>query len=228
MNKIYIFLLSTMVLLSCKDENRAAASVDAKTTDDLITTEIALANGYGNFEEVEKLSFTFNVKTNDTLRSQRAWTWYPQEDRVELIENGQTLSYLNDGDFNEEEQALDQKFINDTYWLLFPFHLVWSDYEFSQDRSAAAPISGDPMKQLTISYTNDGGYTPGDTYHLFLDDEDSIIKEWTYESSSGRTLSTTWEDYETFNGITISKMRRNADNSFQLYFTDIEVVKKEE
>lgn len=226
MKKIYLFLFFTLVLLSCKNENRLGASVDANTTDDLITTEIALANGYGNFEDVEKLSFTFNVKTNDTVRSQRAWTWYPQEDRVELIENGQSSSYINDGDFDEEEQAIDQKFINDTYWLLFPFHLVWSDYEFSQDRSAVAPISGETMKQLTISYTNDGGYTPGDTYHLFLDDEDSIIKEWTYESSGGRSLSTTWEDYETFNGITISKMRRNADNSFQLYFTGIEVVKK--
>lgn len=226
MNKIYLFIILIAALMSCKNENRPAASVETNTTDEPITTEIALANGYSNFEDVERLNFTFNVKVNDTLRSQRSWTWFPQEDRVDLTENGQTTSYINDGDFDEEEQAIDQKFINDTYWLLFPFHLVWSDYEFSQDRSAVAPISGEEMKQLTISYTNDGGYTPGDTYHLYLDNEDSLIKEWTYESSNGRSLSTTWEDYETFNGITISKMRRSADNSFQLFFTDIDVVTK--
>lgn len=225
MNKLYLLLLFTATIMSCKNENRPATSVETATTDELITTEIALASGYGNFEDVERLKFTFNVRVNDTVRSSRAWTWHPQEDRVELTENGETSSYLNDGDFTAEEEAIDQKFINDTYWLIFPFHLVWSDYEYFQDRNAVAPISGEEMKQVTITYTNDGGYTPGDTYHLFLDEDDSLIKEWTYESSDGRSLSTTWEDYETFNGITISKMRKSDDESFQLYFTDIEVIK---
>lgn len=227
MNKVSLVLLISFLCFGCKNENRPATSVSSPTTDDLITTRIALANGYGNFEKVEQLNFTFNVQVNDSLRSQRAWKWFPQEDRVELTEKGETHSYINDGDFTEEEEALDQKFINDTYWLLFPYQLVWSDYEYEHNRSAIAPISGEAMNQVTISFTNDGGYTPGDTYHLYLDEDDSLIKEWTYESSNGRTLSTTWEDYETFNGITLAKMHRNEDNSFQLFFTDIDVKLRE-
>lgn len=223
MKKIYLFLAISLTLTSCKNENTPAASVDSETTKDPLTTEIALANGYSNFENVEQLNFTFNVKVNDTLRSQRSWKWFPQEKKVELTQDGNTSSYVNDGDLNEEEKAIDQKFINDTYWLLFPYQLMWSDYEFEQNRSAVAPISGEQMKQVSISYNNDGGYTPGDTYHLYLDEENSLIREWTYESSQGRTMSTTWEDYQTFNGITIAQMHKSEDESFQLYFTDIEV-----
>ncbi|UJH91098.1 hypothetical protein LZ575_21010 [Antarcticibacterium sp. 1MA-6-2] len=223
MNKLYFLLAISLFLGSCKNESTPSTSVETETTKDPLTTEIALANGFSNFENVEQLNFTFNVKVNDTLRSQRSWKWFPMDEKVELTENGSTLSYINDGDLTDEEKSIDQKFINDSYWLLFPYQLMWSDYEFEQNRSAVAPISGEPMRQVSISYTNDGGYTPGDTYHLFLDNENSLIKEWTYESSQGRTMSTTWEDYETFNGITIAQMHKSEDGSFQLYFTDIEV-----
>lgn len=227
--KTFLPLAFILLLLSgCKDESRTDTSVESSTTDDVVTTRIALANGFNNFEDVQQLNFTFNVKVNDTLRSQRSWIWFPQEDRVELTENGETQSYMNDGDLEGSEEAIDQKFINDTYWLLFPYQLIWSDYDFEHDRSAVAPISGEDMERITIKYPSNGGYTPGDTYHLFLSPDDSLIKEWTYESSSGRSLSTTWEDYETFNGITIAQMHKSEDESFQLFFTDIEVKIREE
>lgn len=227
MNKFCLLVAASLILGSCKNESAPSVSIETETTKNSVTTEIALANGYSNFENVEQLNFTFNVKANDTVRSQRSWKWFPQEKKVELTENGTTLSYINDGELTEEEKSIDQKFINDSYWLLFPYQLVWSDYEFEENRSAVAPISGEQMKQLSISYTNDGGYTPGDTYHLFMDEENSLIREWTYESSQGRTMSTTWEDYETFNGITIAQMHKSKDESFQLYFTDIEVKTQE-
>lgn len=225
MKNLLSFCLLLIVCTGCKNEPEKQEGLSESTsTNDPITTRIAYANGFQNFDDVERLNFTFNVKVNDSLRSQRSWKWFPQEDRVELTEKGETISYVNDGDFTEEEMSVDQKFINDTYWLLFPYQLVWSDYEFDHSRSAVAPISQQPMEQVTISFTNEGGYTPGDTYHLFL--RDDIIQEWTYESAEGRSLSTTWEDYETFEGITISKTHKSQDGSFELFFTDIEVQKK--
>lgn len=225
MKKFILFLICTSFLVSCKnDADSSSASKDSARTDDPITTKIAMANGYENFQDVKQLNFTFNVKANDTLRSSRSWKWYPQEEKVELTENNETSSYINDGQLEESERAIDQKFINDTYWLLFPYQLVWSEYEMEHNRSAVAPISQEPMQQLTIKFENDGGYTPGDTYHLFFTN-DNMIQEWTYESSEGRTLTTTWEDYETFDGITIAKTHKSEDGSFELFFSDIEVIK---
>lgn len=226
MKKLILFVTCSILLTGCKNENNTAqvSEEESTATGDPLTTQIAIANGFENFEDVKQLNFTFNVKVNDTLRSSRTWNWYPQEDKVELIENGTSFSYENDGDFDETEKAADQKFINDTYWLLFPYQLEWSDYENTYTKEVAAPISKQQMQQLTVKYDGDGGYTPGDTYHIFFND-DKIIQEWTFESSGGRTLTTTWEDYETYNGLKIAQTHKTEDGSFELFFTDIKVIK---
>lgn len=226
MKKFIFFIICFGLLTGCKERNETAAPEDQQieNRDQPINIEVANAHGFEEFEQVKQINFTFNVKVNDTLRTSRAWKWFPQEDRVELKENEETLAYDNDGDFTDAEQAADRKFINDTYWLLFPFQLVWSDYNMEHNPTTNAPISKDSMQQLSIIYEGDGGYTPGDTYHIYFKD-DKIIQEWTYVSSGGRTLSTTWEDYQDFNGVKIAKMHKSEDGSFQLFFSDIEVIK---
>lgn len=231
MKKFYFLTLLTLLIIGCKNDAKdesanqdQAATSAASSADESITKQIAMANGYENFKDVKQLNFTFNVKVNDTVRSQRAWKWYPQEERVELIEKEQTSTYVNDGDLTDEEKAIDQKFINDSYWLLFPYQLEWSEYTVEHSQNAEAPISKDTMEQVSIIYATEGGYTPGDTYHLFLND-DKIIQEWTYVSSTGRTMATTWEDYEEIQGLNLAKMHKSEDGSFQLYFTDLEVIK---
>lgn len=223
MKKITSLCMLLLLLAGCKNEpKKADLSEGPSLTEESITTKIAYANGFDNFKNVNQLNFTFNVKVNDSVRSQRSWKWYLKENKIELTENDENFSYIKKDTLDEQSKATDQKFINDTYWLLFPYQLVWSDYNFEFNQTSTAPISQQQMQGLTVNYFSDGGYTPGDTYRLYFSD-DLMIKEWTYESSNGRTLSTTWEDYESFNGITISKMHKSPDGSFQLYFTDIEV-----
>lgn len=225
MKKILFFVTVGILLTGCKNDTKNSEVTEGSPqTGEATATKIAMAYGYENFDDVKQINFSFNVKINDTIRSSRTWNWYPQEERVELIENGERFSYEKDGEFDETETAADQKFINDTYWFLFPFQLVWSEYESDFNRMAVAPISQQEMQQLTVKYAGDGGYTPGDTYHLFVN-EDNIIEEWTFESSEGRTLTTTWEDLETFNGITIAKSHKTEDGSFELFFDNIEVIK---
>jgi hypothetical protein len=226
MKKFTFLIICIVILGSCKDRSEST-SIEAEHhsgIDLTINEQVAYANGFKEFEDVKQLNFTFNVKVNDTLRTSRAWKWFPQEDRIELTEKGETITYNNDGDFTEPEQAADRKFINDTYWLLFPYQLVWSDFDMEHTQNAEAPISKEQMQQLTISFENEGGYTPGDTYHIFFKN-DKLIKEWTYVSSGGRSLSTTWEDYKDFDGIKIAMMHKSEDESFQLFFTDVEVIK---
>lgn len=221
--KLTLFAL-LIFIVSCKNDAEKSANAENDSAfEEPITKEIAYANGFKNFEDIDQINFTFNVKVNDTLRSERSWKWFPKENKVELTENGEISSYTTDGDLDEEETQIDKKFINDKYWLLFPYELVWSEYDFEHNRSAVAPISQKEMHQITVKYADTSGYTPGDSYLIFFDEDDKMIREWTYQSAGGRSLSTTWEDYETFNGITIAKMHKSEDGSFQLYFTDIMV-----
>lgn len=226
MKKFSILLICCIVSLGCRNqtENTAQDQEQNNPEDQPINVQVALANGYEEFDLVQQINFTFNVRVNDTLRTTRAWKWFPKEDRVELTEKEETITYNNDGDFTEAEQLADRKFINDTYWLMFPFHLVWSDFNMEHNPSSEAPISKELMQQLTISFDNEGGYTPGDTYHIYFKD-DKLIREWTYVSSGGRNLTTTWEDYKNFNGLNLAQMHKSEDGSFQLFFTDVEVIK---
>ncbi|MCF4102414.1 hypothetical protein L1I30_12115 [Gillisia sp. M10.2A] len=223
MKKIISALIVLLVLTSCKDNNAQQETVKENITTPLaITQQIANANGYENFKDISELNFTFNVKVNDTLRANRSWKWLPKENKIRLIEGQDTISYIKSEELNEKALAVDQKFINDSYWLLFPFQLVWSNFEMEESGSVTSPISKAEMKSLAIKYTNNGGYTPGDTYYIYYSD-DLMVKEWTYQSSGGRSLSTTWEDYTLFKGIPIAQMHKSEDGSFQLYFTDISV-----
>ncbi len=225
MKKVITLCMILTFLVGCKDdsqknENSEVQALETKAEELPISTKIANANGAEKFKELEELNFTFNVKVNDTLRSERAWKWFPKSKKVELTEKGVTISYTQGDSLTEKTLAADQKFINDSYWFLFPHQLMWSDFESSYNEKELAPISNNEMQMLTINYKGKGGYSPDDSYHLFFGD-DMMIKEWTYVSSTGRELTTTWEDYETFKGIPISKMRKTADSSFQLFFTGI-------
>jgi hypothetical protein len=225
MKKLLLSVLFCASLIGCKNNEteKDDKPITTAPTQDLTQAEkIANANGYDKFQNATEINFTFNVKVNDTLRSERAWKWLPKENKIELTEKGEKFSYIKSDSLDEKASAIDAKFINDSYWLLFPYQLVWSNYEERFEDKALAPISQKEMHKMTVDYSNDGGYTPGDKYHIYYG-KDLKIQEWTYESSTGRTLSTTWEDYENFNGLDIAKMHKTEDGTFQLYFTDISV-----
>ncbi|HET7361665.1 MAG TPA: hypothetical protein VFI78_07010, partial [Salinimicrobium sp.] len=109
-------------------------------------------------------------------------------------------------------------------WLLFPFHLVWDKMEAAYDSSAVAPMTGKSMQQLSITYPQNAGYTPGDVYEIYFND-DYIIQEWIYKPGGNeeKALIASWEDYKTMNGIKFSTNHRNKDGTFQIYFTNIDV-----
>lgn len=219
MKKISFLFFLAITLCSCNQKNNTADS----EKDSNLPQEIANAHGLESFEGIEELNFTFNVKVQDTVRSQRSWQWNPQTNEISLTENGTTKSYTQDEELTEDEKEIDQKFINDTYWFLFPYQLVWSDAEITEEKKATAPISGETMDKLVVSYSNDGGYTPGDTYDIYYND-DLIVQEWVYKSADGnREMPTTWEDYQDYNGMKIAKSHKSPDGSFELFFSDISV-----
>ena len=222
MKKLIAMTLLGCALISCNDSKKK----EAEATEDPnleVHEKIAMANGFENFDSIQKVKFTFNVKMNDTVRSERQWTWNLDTDKISLTEKDSTMSYIQKDSLAEDKKYIDQRFVNDSYWLLFPYQLKWSKADFSEAKTVKAPISGDEMQMLTVSYPADGGYTPGDSYDIYFDD-DYMIQEWVYKASGGgREMATTWEDYEDFDGVKISKMHKSEDGNFQLYFTNISV-----
>lgn len=222
MKKIAWLFVITVALTSCNDAKKNQEKIENDPNLE-IYEKIAMASGFEEMDSISQIRFTFNVKVNDSVRSERRWVWNLKSDKVSLTEKDSTMSYIKKDSLAEEDKYIDRRFVNDSYWLLFPFQLKWSNAEFSEVKTAEAPISGDEMQMLTVSYPSQGGYTPGDSYDIYFDDE-YMIREWVYQpSGSDRKSPATWEDYKDYEGIKISTMHKSEDGSFQLYFTNISV-----
>ncbi|QCW99147.1 hypothetical protein FGM00_03085 [Aggregatimonas sangjinii] len=189
-----------------------------------ILQKVANANGFENWANVEKIKFTFNVD-RDTSHFERTWIWQPKTNDITAISDEGTMEY-NWSEMDSAAHKTNAGFINDKYWLLAPYQLVWDSDNITHEHSAEAeaPISKKTMQKLTITYGAEGGYTPGDAYDFYFGD-DFIVQEWVFRKGNAPTPSmmTTFEDYEDINGIKLAKIHKMPEGNFKLYFTDIEM-----
>jgi len=228
MNKNYIvtIVLALMLLFVFPTNN------SAQTRTESFAKKIADKYGLQSFSKVNSVSFIFNVKTK-TRKISRSWYWEPATNKVTYKgpgKDGKEISYsyiTGNVDKNDSLKTfVDARFINDQYWLLFPFHLVWDKKaELTDAGMKPYPISKKESHCLIVKYPpSAGGYTPGDIFELYIG-KDNLIHEWVYRQGgkkNGRAL--TWEDYKNFNGLKISTVHNVADKSFKLWFSDVKVM----
>lgn len=122
-------------------------------------------------------------------------------------------------------KKIDAAFINDNYWLLFPFHLVWDTHvKFTDEGMKKYPIGMGKGKALLVHYSDKVGYTPGDAFELFLGKNDKI-RQWIYfqHGNMKNPRPATWEGDENFQGFTVSTMHYGPGKKFKLWFTGVKV-----
>ena len=221
-------LALAIAVVACQDRKNNTESAegipDPDTHPVLTTAEtIAFKNGLENWDDVTEIQFTFNVDRGEN-HFERSWSWKPKSNEVTLRSADDTLTY-NRNDMDSIAMKTDGGFINDSYWLLAPFKLVWDEgTTLSESDRAVAPISGDSLHKITLTYGNEGGYTPGDAYDFFYGD-DFMVKEWIFRKGNQEAPSmiTTFEDYKDFNGLQLAQMHKDSTGALKLYFTDISV-----
>ena len=191
-----------------------------------ILNQVADAAGLSSFESVESISYTFNAEIGAKEVS-RGWTWFPKEDRVIYLPGlSGEVSYLrSDLESDETLAGVDQKFINDLYWLIFPFVAAWDatttievipEGNFTNNIEAAGG--------LEVIYPDGVGYTPGDVYEIYYD-EDFLVTDWVFRKGGSETPSriTAWENYENFGPLAISLNRTSGTDNFRIFFSDVAV-----
>lgn len=210
-----IFWLFSGVLVffvvSCKPE---AAS---------LPDDLAKAYGVDHFAQAKSIEFVFHVQKGEK-QVDRHWKWYPKDKMVAFISPKGTVYYHQSSELTEEEKALDAKFINDSYWLLFPLHLKWDSKNILTfvEEDVLSPVGKKKTTMLTVKFKNNDGYTPGDAYDLFLSEKNEVL-EWTYRKGGGKDgKSMTWENNMIFNGIKISTLHQ-GNGGFRLWFDGIVV-----
>ena len=222
--KIIKLVLLGLLFIGCKTEKKETPPKEEKTYD--IVEKIANAHGFQNWKNIGELHFTFNVN-RDSSHFERSWIWNIKDNKVTAISQNDTTTYQR-SKLDSTTNKINGKFINDKYWLLAPFNLVWDkgNYTFDHQEKEMAPISKKPMHRLTIVYGTEGGYTPGDAYDFYFGD-DYRLQEWVFrkENQPEASLVTTWEDYIEKDGLQIAQTHTN-DEGFSLYFTKLEVKQK--
>ncbi|PRX53060.1 hypothetical protein [Flagellimonas meridianipacifica] len=219
-----IFICLSLFLVACKTEPKKSTVAEAEPSQSILE-KIASAHGYENWKAVKEFHFTFNVD-RDSTHFERSWIWKPKTNQVTAISANDTLTY-----FRKEMDSVAYKtnggFINDRYWVLAPFNLVWdqNNFEYEHTESVTAPISNSPMQKLTIVYSNEGGYTPGDAYDFYFGD-DFILREWVFrkENQAEPSMTTTWENYIEIGGLQLAQDHKKPEGGFNLNFTNLKVV----
>lgn len=190
-----------------------------------IAAKIAGAYGIDNFTKVKSIHYVFNVKKG--LKGvRREWTWFPAE-KIVIAGSYENAIKYNRKNFDKNDpkmKKLDHNFINDNYWLLFPFRLVWdTGVELVSKGKFRSPITKTECERVDAVYKNEG-YTPNDVYELYLNGNHEII-EWVYRpgGSKEKAKAVKWDEPEDFDGIKISTSHQNKDGSFRLWFTEIRI-----
>ncbi|AUP78391.1 hypothetical protein [Flavivirga eckloniae] len=220
MKKYILITLIITLCFSCKQKQEKQADVKPLT----IAEKIANAHGFENWKNVSEITFSFNVD-KDSSHFDRTWIWKPKTNDVTAINKNDTIIY-NRAKIDSTLTQTDSRFINDKYWLLVPFQLIWDKgLTISEPTKEAAPISKTELNKITLTYSDEGGYTPGDAYDIYYGN-DFLIKEWIFRRGNVTepSMITTFENYKDFNGIKIALDHKKGDANWNLNFTNINII----
>ncbi len=212
-----IFFLLVLVAVACKTDKKEEKAVVPTAQE--IAEKVADAHGYPHWKKVKEIRFTFNVD-RDSTHFERSWIWQTKNNTVTYISGRDSLTY-NRKDMDSLAYKTNAGFINDRYWLLAPFNLMWDKENYTVEHALEqeAPISKSNLQKLSVVYGNEGGYTPGDAYDFYFGD-DFLIREWVFRKGNQPepSMATTWENYIDTLGLTLARDHKKGDEVFNLYF----------
>jgi hypothetical protein len=235
-NAIRFLLLSMLVLAgtSCSRQRAPVAEQSAKTPP-INIEQVARTYGLDSFGQIEAIRYTWNAQFPGVNLS-RVWVWEPKKDQVSYegkdkdgkpVKATYIRSQLSSQPDNVKNEV-DPAFINDNYWLLFPFHAYWDkSATITNQGQKQLPAGGGSGELLSVKYPSDGGYTPGDTWDLYIG-KDNRVEQMVYHRGGPKkpsTVITTWAAYKQAGPLLISTDHPGtADgNQVRIFLTDVAV-----
>ena len=199
-----------------------------------IVEQLAKTYGLESFGQVEAIRYTFHAKLPG-IDFSRSWVWEPKADSVTYEGKDKSgkpvkVTYLRSELGSQSAQVkeeIDPGFINDQYWLLLPFHVAWDGAAVEHAGSHKLPFGEGSAEKLVVKYAADTGYSPGDTWELYIG-ADGRIQELVFRrggSAKPSIVVATWADYKKAGPLLFSLDRpATADGKpVRTYFSNVAV-----
>ena len=192
-----------------------------------IAEQIAKTYGLDSWDQIEAIRYTWNAQFPGVNVS-RTWTWEPKTGRVTFegkdkdgkpVKVSYLQSELNSAPASVKE--IEPNFINDQYWLVFPLHVYWDSSADVKDMGTQKlPIGQGTAKQVVVKYPAEaGGFTPGDTWELFLG-PNGRVEQFVYRRGGAQKPSVviaSWTGYKKAGPLLISTEHRGTADGKPLH-----------
>ena len=201
-----------------------------------ILERMAKTYGLDSWGQVEAIRSTWHIEYG-AFKLDRSWEWEPKTTQVayegkdkdgkpvKVTYKRSELSSQPDSVKNE----VDPGFINDNYTFLFPLKAYWDASPAVIDEGTFnLPTGSGSAELVTVKYPSEGGgYTPGDTWELYVG-KDGRAEYWVYRRGGAKPPSVvlaTWGGHKKAGPLLFSTDRRgSADGKpIRIFFSDVSV-----
>jgi hypothetical protein len=198
---------------------------------------MAKTYGLDSFGQIEAIRYMFNVNLG-ALKLSRTWVWEPQADRVAYTGKDKAgkpvqATYVHAQLSSQPavvKDEVDQASVNDQYWLVLPFHVVWDGAHVEDTGMHKLPLGKGSARRVVVKYGSGGGYAPGDTWELYVG-SDNRVKELVYHGGGPglqkrpRVLIATWAGYKQAGPLLLSTDHRGTADSkpVRVFFSQVSV-----
>jgi hypothetical protein len=202
-----------------------------------ILDQIAKTYGLDSFGQVDAIRYTWNGEIPGVFNLSHSWVWEPKTNKVSYEGKDKEgkpvkVTYMR-SDLGRQPDAVknevDPAFINDNYWLLFPFHAYWNTSANVTDQGMRKlPVGNGSAELVVVKYPAEaGGYTPGDTWELYVG-KDNRVEQFVYHRGGPKKPSlvvATWAGYKKAGPLLISTEHRGtADGKpLHIFLSDVSV-----
>jgi hypothetical protein len=205
---------------------------------DPIIEKIAKAYGIDSWDQVQAIRYTWNGEIAGLFKLSHAWEWEPKTGKitfegkdkdgkpVKVTYDSSQLSSQSDQVKNEVEPA----FVNDNYWLLFPFHAYWDKSAAVTDQGMKKlPIGTGSATLVSVKYPAEaGGYTPGDTWDLYVGKDYHVLAMVYHRGGDKKpsVVTATWTGYKKAGPLLFSTEHRGTADGKPLHIFHTNVAVK--
>jgi hypothetical protein len=203
-----------------------------------IAEQIAKAYGLDSYDKIEAIRYTWNGEIPGVFKLSHKWEWEPKTGKISFDgtdKEGKALkvTYIS-SQLNSQPDSVKNgvapAFVNDNYWLLFPFHAYWDTSATVTDEGMKKlPIGNGSARLVSVKYPQEaGGYTPGDTWDLYVG-KDNRVQAMAYHrggTTKPSLVIATWTGYKKAGPLVVSTEHRGTADGKPLHISITNVAVK--